>query len=83
MDTNSDNTNEGLKIFSPNPAQQIKTHEGEKDPDEEGTLIKEEEISGMDMGTTYKEDKEQDLDDLIHSQASLVKKSEFPGPDEV
>jgi hypothetical protein len=66
----------------PDPAQQHKNHEGEKDPDEEGTLIKEEEEKGMDMGTSYKEDREQDLDDLIHNQGGL-NKTTFPSPDDV
>jgi hypothetical protein len=71
-----------LSFGTPDPAQQHKSHEGEKDPDEEGTLLKEEDEKGMDMGTTFEVDKEQDLDDLIHNQAAL-KSSTFPRPDEV
>jgi len=81
-ETPSQNENLG-NIPAVNPGQQNKAHEGEKDPDIEGTLIKEEEISGMDMGTTFKEDEEQDLDDLIHSQGSLKSTTQFPSPDDV
>ena len=77
----ANNVNEDEKgLPLPNPGQQHKSQEGEKDVDEEGTLLKDEAEKGMDMGTAYKEDDEQDLDDLIHSQAS---KTQFPKPDEV
>jgi hypothetical protein len=40
------------------------------------------ENTGMDMGVTYKEDREQDLDDLVHQQGSL-KKNDIPPPEEL
>jgi hypothetical protein len=75
--------NKSKKDISPaNPEQQNKNPEGEREPGE-GTLIGKEPASGMSMGATFDESKEQDMDDLIHQQGGLHTKTELPGPDEV
>ena len=51
-------------------------------PPDEDIIADETENTGMDMGVTYKEDREQDLDDLVHQQAGL-KKNEIPPPEEL
>jgi len=38
---------------------------------------------GMDLGTSYKENEEQDLDDLVHKRATVKKDSIPPGEDTV
>ena len=56
-------------------------HDGEV-PREEESLVKEEAEKGMDTGTSFEADKEQDLDDLLHSQAGL-KKDDIPRPEDL
>ena len=55
---------------------------GESELPEEDILPDEPvENTGMDLGVTYKEDREQDLDDLVHQQG-ILKKNEIPPPEE-
>ncbi|TDH27938.1 hypothetical protein EXU57_05590 [Segetibacter sp. 3557_3] len=63
-----------------NPGQQDNTPD-EAEMLEEDTLVTEQKEQGMEMGTSFKEDKEQDLDDLIHQQGKL-RSDEIPSPEE-
>ncbi len=50
----------------------------------EGTLItpEEDESSKINMSTAYKQDQEQDLDDLVHTRAKESHNGSLPDPDE-
>ena len=53
----------------------------ETTPDEEEAVIPEEPT--MDMGVDYEEDKEQDLDDLLHQQGELKHDGNMPDSEEL
>ncbi len=74
MDTNQ-------PLPNSNPAQKNKETDPSVSTDDK--LVEKEENTGMDMGADFEPDKEQDMDDLVHSQAGLHKKNDIPPPDDI
>lgn len=72
-----------MTTFAFDPFDPLAVHPDQPAPEEE-TLetIEKEEQEAVELGTTYKEGEEQDLDDLLHKKADEYKKS-IPPPEEL
>jgi hypothetical protein len=79
----SDMSNEDLEkdMAARNEADHTKKADlKESNPDEETELPEEE---SMDMGVEFSEEKEQDLDDLLHQQGEIKHTGTMPDPEEL
>lgn len=68
--------NEDEKKTQETPNRQYSTEEGVNENTEK------EKKTGIDAATTFKQDQEQDLDDLVHNRGKLQDKKDKLNPDE-